>query len=371
LLAIGVEVGAHRADHRGIHLVLGNGDIPDRLTRRAHSQGHGVAALVGAEGIVDLAGGDERGHAHAIHGNDFIATAQAGLPGRAGGHRRADHRVAGEYLGEKDAAVIGHAHHETEAEVGGIPEEGFFLGARRKIREGFIQRPVANGLQQGLRRAVGGGIDLRHVLIPVIDVGHQRVDFGVLLGDGTGPGGLVVVVTAAAARSDDERGQQAQREFPVPHAFPLSLWLSSETSSRSQRCPGNSSVANNSRIVLPSTGCGCSAAMSASGCRTNRYSVISLRGSFRRSPLTISLPYSSRSMSSVRGANFGAPRCRPAFASISSSMSSISSTGSSLSKPTTRFRKSSPSKPTAAVRYTGETVSSPKAAHSAAMAKRT
>src|SRR5256885_887233 len=65
-------------------------------------------------------------------------------------------------------------------------------------------------------------------------------------------------------------------------------------------------------------------------------------------------PYSSTSRSIERGAQRGAARPRPQSASIACSCVSTARTGSSVSKPATRLMKSSPSNPTARLRYQGE-----------------
>src|SRR5712671_5968236 len=65
-------------------------------------------------------------------------------------------------------------------------------------------------------------------------------------------------------------------------------------------------------------------------------------------------PYSSTSRSIERGAQRGAARGRPQRASIACSCASTWRTGSAVSKPATRLMKSSPSKPTARLRYQGE-----------------
>jgi hypothetical protein len=64
------------------------------------------------------------------------------------------------------------------------------------------------------------------------------------------------------------------------------------------------------------------------------------------------------------------PRGRPHCASIACSTASTSGSRASVSKPTTRFTKSSPSKPTAVFAYACETTSPGNAARSAAIARR-
>jgi hypothetical protein len=125
---------------RNRHRTLGHRRIDGAAIGALVSEPDAVALLRGSERGANRAGGDERDDALAVDRRDAIAALQAGV-------RRGAVREDLEDAQAEPIVVVG----EAKADELAVRIERFLGRTRADVAEMLVERPVANGLEEGFR----------------------------------------------------------------------------------------------------------------------------------------------------------------------------------------------------------------------------